>query len=405
MKRFISLLILVIVATAAMAQSGRVVRGVVLDSNNQPIANALVNAVGAQESTTTGADGMFIFNVPTYAREVRASFEGYLPVTLEVDGSYLIFKLKVDSNYAKSKEQARIAAQKKAEAERIAQERAAEQARVAAEKEAAAKAKAEEEARIAAQKKAEAERIAAEKKAEAERIAQERAAEQARVAAEKEAAAKAKAEEEARIAAQKKAEAERIAAQKKAEAERIAAEKEAAARAKAEKRADKDEESARELTKEQSLDTRKDSFFVSFNVAMPSLKPADMGFGPMLGWSRRVGAYTKLTFSKKPDCTPLKPGYDIYWSGEYRVSQNAVTAGVLVKLCKPLYLYAGAGASWGDVVVESALSGNYYNVSKYSKVSIDGGILLRLKMITLNGGVLYTPAMGCSCNVGIGVCF
>ena len=138
---------------------------------------------------------------------------------------------------------------------------------------------------------------------------------------------------------------------------------------------------------------------------MPSLKPADMGFGPMLGWSRRVGAYTKLTFSKKPDCTPLKPGYDIYWSGEYRVSQNAVTAGVLVKLCKPLYLYAGAGASWGDVVVESALSGNYYNVSKYSKVSIDGGILLRLKMITLNGGVLYTPAMGCSCNVGIGVCF
>ena len=343
MKRFISLLILVIVATAAMAQSGRVVRGVVLDSNNQPIANALVNAVGAQESTTTGADGMFIFNVPTYAREVRASFEGYLPVTLEVDGSYLIFKLKVDSNYAKSKEQARIAAQKKAEAERIAQERAAEQARVAAEKEAAAKAKAEEEARIAAQKKA--------------------------------------------------------------EAERIAAEKEAAARAKAEKRADKDEESARELTKEQSLDTRKDSFFVSFNVAMPSLKPADMGFGPMLGWSRRVGAYTKLTFSKKPDCTPLKPGYDIYWSGEYRVSQNAVTAGVLVKLCKPLYLYAGAGASWGDVVVESALSGNYYNVSKYSKVSIDGGILLRLKMITLNGGVLYTPAMGCSCNVGIGVCF
>ena len=401
MKRFISLLILVIVATAAMAQSGRVVRGVVLDSNNQPIANALVNAVGAQESTTTGADGMFIFNVPTYAREVRASFEGYLPVTLEVDGSYLIFKLKVDSNYAKSKEQARIAAekeaaakakaeeeariaaQKKAEAERIAQERAAEQARVAAEKEAAAKAKAEEEARIAAQKKAEAERIAAEKKAEAERIAQERAAEQARVAAEKEAAAKAKAEEEARIAA----------------------EKEAAAKAKAEKRADKDEESARELTKEQSLDTRKDSFFVSFNVAMPSLKPADMGFGPMLGWSRRVGAYTKLTFSKKPDCTPLKPGYDIYWSGEYRVSQNAVTAGVLVKLCKPLYLYAGAGASWGDVVVESALSGNYYNVSKYSKVSIDGGILLRLKMITLNGGVLYTPAMGCSCNVGIGVCF
>lgn len=180
------------VATAAMAQGGRVVRGTVLDSDNRPIANATVSAVGAEDSVATGSDGSFTITVPTYTREVQASFEGYHSMKLEVDGSYLMFKLKVDSNYAKAKEQARIAA---------------EQAAIA-------NAKAAEQARIAAEKRAEAERLAAEKKAEDERIAKEKAAEQARIAAEKEAAAKVKAEEDARIAAEKRAEAERIAKEK-----------------------------------------------------------------------------------------------------------------------------------------------------------------------------------------------
>ena len=203
MKRFISLLVLVMVATAAMAQGGRVVRGTVLDSDNRPIANATVSAVGAEDSVATGSDGSFTITVPTYTREVQASFEGYHSMKLEVDGSYLMFKLKVDSNYAKAKEQARIAAEQAA----IANAKAAEQARIAAEKRAEAE-------RLAVEKKAEAERLAAEKKAEDERIAKEKAAEQARIAAEKEAAAKVKAEEDARIAAEKRAEAERIAKEK-----------------------------------------------------------------------------------------------------------------------------------------------------------------------------------------------
>ena len=198
------------VATAAMAQGGRVVRGTVLDSDNRPIANATVSAVGAEDSVATGSDGSFTITVPTYTREVQASFEGYHSMKLEVDGSYLMFKLKADSNYAKAKEQARIAAEQAA----IANAKAAAQAR-----------------------------LAAEKRAEAERIAKEKAAEQARIAAEKEAAAKVKAEEKARIAAEKEAAAKvkaeedaRIAAEKRAEAERIAKEKAEIAAANKEKR-------------------------------------------------------------------------------------------------------------------------------------------------------------------------
>ncbi len=352
MKRFISLLVLVMVAMAAMAQGGRVVRGVVLDRDNRPIANATVSAVGAEDSVATGSDGSFTITVPTYTREVQASFEGYHSMKLEVDGSHLIFKLKADSNYAKAKEQARIAAEQAA----IANAKAATQAR-----------------------------LAAEKRAEAERLA-----------AEKEAAAKAKAEKEALSAAEKQAE----------EQARIAAEKEATAKAKAEKEAVRlAQREVQRKSKPEAVSTKKDNFFVSFNIAIPNLKHTNMGFGPMLGWSRKVGVYTKLSFSKTPDFINSKPGYDAFYSGEYRLSHNAVTAGILIKLWNPIYLYTGVGGTWGNVVCESALSGKYYNALKYTKVGIDGGILFRIKMLTFNGGVLYTPTMGCSCNIGVGVCF
>ena len=249
-----------------MAQGGRMVKGVVLDEKNTPIAGATITVVNSDVSATTEANGTFTLVAPTYATEIEASAESYISTRLVIDGSYLMFKLKIDKAYAaakaKAEEEARIAAEKEAAAKakaeedaRIAAEKKAEAERLAAEKEAAAKAKAEEDARIAAEKKAEAERIAAEKaaaaKAKAEedaRIAAEKKAEAERIAKEKEAAAKAKAEEDARIAAEKKAEAERIAAEKaaaaKAKAEeeaRIAAEKKAEAERIAKERADKRE--------------------------------------------------------------------------------------------------------------------------------------------------------------------
>ena len=188
MKRFILSVICVMAATAAIAQNGRVIKGAVYNENSEPIAGATIQARG--NSFETKSDGSFMITVPSNTREVTASAEGYLPLTLEFDGSFMVFDLEVDKKYRAAREKERQAAEK----------RAAEEA-AAAEKRAAEEAAAKEKARIAAQKQAEAERIAKEK----------------------EVVAKAKAEEAARIAAQKQA-----------EAERIAKEKEAAAKAKSE---------------------------------------------------------------------------------------------------------------------------------------------------------------------------
>ena len=159
------------VSVAAVAQNTRLVKGVVFSEEDIPLQGVTLSVVGMSEHTLSSENGVFEIRVSPYARKLKASIEGYISQTAEIDGSYLVFKLKVDKEYAANKAKAE------------------EEARIAAEKEAAAKAKAEEEARIAAEREA-----AAKAKAE----------ERARIAAERDAAAKAKAEEQSQIVAKGK---------------------------------------------------------------------------------------------------------------------------------------------------------------------------------------------------------
>lgn len=153
MKRFILSVICVMAATAAIAQNGRVIKGSVYNENREPIAGATIQAKG--NSFETESDGSFVITVPSNTIEITASAEGYLPLTLEVDGSYMVFDLEVDKKYRAAKEKERQAAEKRAAEEAAAAEKAAaeeaaakEKTRIAAEKVAAAKAKSELKAQI-----------------------------------------------------------------------------------------------------------------------------------------------------------------------------------------------------------------------------------------------------------------
>lgn len=154
MKRFILSVICVMAATAAIAQNGRVIKGAVYNENSEPIAGATIQARG--NSFETKSDGSFMITVPSNTIEVTASAEGYLPLTLEFDGSFMVFDLEVDKKYRAAKEKERQAAEKRAAEEaaakekaRIAAQKQAEAERIAKEKEAAAKAKSELKAQIA----------------------------------------------------------------------------------------------------------------------------------------------------------------------------------------------------------------------------------------------------------------
>ena len=242
---------------------------------------------------------------------------------------------------AEKAEQERIAAEKKAEQERIAAEKKAEQERIAAEKaeqERIAAEKAEQE-RIAAEKKAEQERIAAEKKAEQERIAAEKKAEQERIAAEKNA-------EQERIAAEKKAEQERIAAEKKAEQERIAAEKKA------------NSDSVKTARKER-IAAYPWSNFVMLNGAY-ALYP-EYAFGITYARVKQYGFYVSAMMNPSirfhadhyGSASGAIDGEYPFYSGKHTSTRISATAGALVRLHIPMYLYAGVGYGYRGLFYET----------------------------------------------------
>lgn len=254
MKRIFLFLVCCFVPLALVAQNTRSAQGIVFDQNGVPMAEAKLTTVGFNSSALSGADGTFNIVVSPYAKFIEVSKEGYLPVQVEIDGSYLIVRLRVDKKYAENKAKAEEEARKAAEAEKARLAEEAEAARLAAEAaeqarlEAEERKRIEEERRIAAEKaaaeKAERDRLAAEAKAKAEeekRIAAEKAAAEKAEAAKRAAEEKARIAEEKRIAAEKaaaeKAEKARLAAEAKAKAEeekRLAAERAAAERAAAE---------------------------------------------------------------------------------------------------------------------------------------------------------------------------
>jgi hypothetical protein len=209
MKRILAFIV-VLMPLIASAQSFRVVRGSVYDTDGMPLTRAEVSYPNMTDKLKLGNDGSFQLDVPHYVKNLTATCEGYIPMTLEIDGSHLIFKLKVDKKYQENK--AKAEAQAHAEAE----------ARLKAEKEAAEKAAAKEKADQEAAAKA-AEKAAAKEKAEQEAAA--KAAEKAKAQAE----AKAKAEKEAAEKAQAKAEAKARSEQEAAAKSRLKVETDAKA--------------------------------------------------------------------------------------------------------------------------------------------------------------------------------
>lgn len=156
-KVFLFIVLLLFLPMAAQAQSVRVVRGAIMTEDGTPLRNAII-VTDKGSKFDPQEDGSFEIRVPTTTKRLYFKAEGYVTISREIDGLYMLVKMAVDQDAVKKAEQeakVREEQAKKAEAERLAAE---EKAR----KDAEAKMKAAEEARI----KAEKERQAAEMKAQ-----------------------------------------------------------------------------------------------------------------------------------------------------------------------------------------------------------------------------------------------
>ena len=163
---------------------------------------------------------------------------------------------------------------------------------------------------------------------------------------------------------------------------------------------------------------RKGRWFASFSLAMPTITQPDiLSYGFMAGWgSNKVfGGYAKGVFGGDMDsythgainstdgCFGAIPGRNT----PVRFRYNALTAGVLVRMACPLHLYTGIGTSWRKVVYGEAISGNQYYITDMSapKFAIDMGLMWKMKWFNVSVGSIYTPKIGFTGNIGVGVCF
>lgn len=163
---------------------------------------------------------------------------------------------------------------------------------------------------------------------------------------------------------------------------------------------------------------RKGRWFASFSLAMPTIKePGNLAYGFMAGWgSNKVfGGYAKGVFGGDMDsythgamnstegCFGAIPGRNT----PVRFRYNALTAGVLVRMACPLHLYTGIGTSWRKVVYGDAISGDQYYITDMSapKFAIDMGLMWKMKWFNVSVGSIYTPKIGFTGNIGVGVCF
>lgn len=84
MKKFLLLLVTVVVALTASAQTLNV-RGVVLQaSDEEPVVGATVKAQGTTIGTMTDANGEFTLTIPSTVKRIEVSFIGMYPVTVDV---------------------------------------------------------------------------------------------------------------------------------------------------------------------------------------------------------------------------------------------------------------------------------------------------------------------------------
>lgn len=185
---------------------------------------------------------------------------------------------------------------------------------------------------------------------------------------------------------------------------------------KAEAAAAKKEASAKK--REERNIARKGRWFVSFSLAMPTIKePSNLAYGFMAGWgsNKVIGGYAKGLFGGDMDvdthgainstegCFGAIPGRNT----PVRFRYNALTAGVLVRMACPLHLYTGIGTSWRKVVYGEAISGDQYHIPDMSapKVAIDMGLMWKMKWFNVAVGSIYTPKIGFAGNISVGVCF
>lgn len=138
-------------------------------------------------------------------------------------------------------------------------------------------------------------------------------------------------------------------------------------------------------------------------------------YGIMLGIVKRAGAYLKVKSNLKSasadykcDANGVLEGYDSpsFFTGRKQDARLAVTGGALLRVSRPVYLYAGGGYGYKKLNWELADSTFAENTDEsYTGAEAEAGALYRLKNFAFSAGVQTNSFKYWEATVGFGIMF
>lgn len=143
-------------------------------------------------------------------------------------------------------------------------------------------------------------------------------------------------------------------------------------------------------------------------------------YGLMVAVVKKFGWYLKAKYDFKSQETTMEctndgntvGGTPLWFTGNTQHTRLVITTGAMVRLAKPLYLYAGAGFGYKNTAWEMA-EGTYgyeggwakNTDESFSGVEADLGLVLRLKNIALTAGAQTNQFKYYEATVGLGIMF
>lgn len=133
-------------------------------------------------------------------------------------------------------------------------------------------------------------------------------------------------------------------------------------------------------------------WFANAQVGLLSKDSKDIPFGVMGGVVKDFGVYAKVLYSGLPSD---EGGSGSGFTGNYKTGTFSVTAGPVIRLFSPIHLYIGAGYVHRKITFEAS-DNKYYNIGyhyddkreSYEGFALEGGLMIDIKNIMINGGML-----------------
>lgn len=137
-------------------------------------------------------------------------------------------------------------------------------------------------------------------------------------------------------------------------------------------------------------------------------------YGVMVGVVKKYGPYLKAKYDFKNNSTDLEcmddgyneAGNEVWFTGKKKNTRMSVTAGALMRVTLPLYVYAGAGYGYRTLAWET-IDGKWAKNKdhSYNGLEFETGVVYRYTNYAVSAGIQTNQFKFWELNIGVGIMF